>query len=125
MVLHGHEGAAEIAIFTPLHGAVRPAQTHEFFGAAHVSVAVESIKIIAQHHGVIHVVAEILILVNLTESAAGKFIQRAAAPVAGGDKDFVADDDGCGGVGAEGGAPILEGDSFAVGGVKDDQSIGL
>ena len=25
MVLHGHQGAAEIAIFTPLHGAVDPA----------------------------------------------------------------------------------------------------
>ena len=125
MVLHGHQGAAEIAVFTPLHGAVGPAQTDELLGAAHVGIAVEPIKIIAKHHGIVHVVAKILVLVNLSKARAGEFVQCTATPVAGGNKDFVTDDDGRSGVGAERGAPILKGHGFAVGGVEDDQSIGL
>ena len=63
----------------------------------HMGVAVESVKVITEYDGVVHVVAEVFVGVDLAKAGSGEFKKGAAAAVAGGDEDFVPDDDwGCG-----------------------------
>ena len=120
LVLHSHQRAAEVTVLAPLHGTIGKAQANDLLGNTPVGIAIEAINKIAEHDGVVHVVAEMFVGVDLFQSVAGEFEQRAATLIAGGDENFVSNDDGRGGVGAEGGAPILEGNGLAGLSVEDD-----
>ena len=62
-------------------------------GPEHVCIAVETVQEIADHHGIIEMVAQVPVRINLFQSGASEFKQCTPAAVTGRNKDLVTNND--------------------------------